>query len=73
MDLATHPNFVNSRLAYVAVSRASFEASIFTDDATRLQARLSTEIDKIAAIDFSQAAGKTPAEQSVQTGIQLSV
>jgi len=71
VDHAAHPDLVNSRFAYVSVSRASFEARIFTDDATRLPAHLSTEIDKTAALDFSQAVTKTPVEQSVQTGIQL--
>jgi ATP-dependent exoDNAse (exonuclease V) alpha subunit len=71
VDHAAHPDLVNSRFAYVSVSRASFEARIFTDDATRLPARLSTEIDKSAAVDFSQAVGKTPVEQSLQPGIQL--
>jgi ATP-dependent exoDNAse (exonuclease V) alpha subunit len=73
VDHAAHPDLVNSRVAYVSVSRASFEARIFTDDATRLPARLSTEIDKSAAVDFSQAVLKTPIEQSVQTGIQLGI
>ncbi len=71
VDHAAHPDLVNSRFAYVAVSRASFEARIFTDDATRLPARLSTEIDKTAALDFSQAVGKTPLDQSLQSGMQL--
>jgi hypothetical protein len=53
------------------VSRASFEARIFTDDASRLPARLSTEIDKTTALDFSQAVGKTPLDQSLQSGIQV--
>ena len=71
VDQAAHPDLVNSRFAYVSVSRASFEARIFTDDATRLPARLSTEIDKNAALDFSRAVGKTPIEQSMNPGIQL--
>jgi len=71
VDHAAHPDLVNSRFAYVSVSRASFEARIFTDDATKLPARLSTEIEKSAALDFSQAVGKTPVEQSVQTSIQM--
>jgi conjugative relaxase-like TrwC/TraI family protein len=73
VDHAAHPDLVNSRFAYVSVSRASFEAKIFTDDATRLPARLSTEIDKSAALDFSQAVANTPVEQSLQTGIQLGI
>jgi ATP-dependent exoDNAse (exonuclease V) alpha subunit len=73
VDHAAHPDLVNSRFAYVSVSRASFEARIFTDDATRLPARLSAEIDKSAALDFSQAIAKTPLDQSLQSGIQLSL
>jgi type IV secretory pathway VirB2 component (pilin) len=65
------PGAKNSRFAYVAVSRASFEARIFTDDASRLPARLSTEIDKTTALDFAQAVGKTPLDQSLQSGIQV--
>ena len=71
VDHAAHPDLVYSRFAYVSVSRASFEAKLFTDDATRLPARLSTEIDKSAALDFSQAVDKTPLDQSLQSGIQL--
>jgi len=65
------PGAKNSRFAYVSVSRASLEAKIFTDDASRLPARLSTEIDKSAALDFSQAVSKTPLDQSLQSGIQF--
>jgi len=73
VDHAAHPDLVNSRFAYVSVSRASFEARIFTDAAARLPARLCTEIDKSAALDVSQAVAKTPVEQSPQTGIQFSL
>jgi conjugative relaxase-like TrwC/TraI family protein len=71
VDHAAHPDLVNERFAYVAVSRASFDARIFTDDAGKLPTRLSSEINKSAALDFSQAVGKTPVEQSVHAGIQL--
>ena len=71
VDHAAHPDLVNSRFAYVSVSRASFEAKIFTDDATRLPARLGKEIDKSAALDFSQVVSKTPLDQSLQSGIQF--
>jgi uncharacterized ParB-like nuclease family protein len=70
-DTGVHPDLLNSRFAYVSVSRASFEARIFTDDATRLPARLSTEVDKSVALDFFQAVGRTPVEQSVLPGIQM--
>jgi conjugative relaxase-like TrwC/TraI family protein len=73
VDQAAHPDLVNSRFAYVAVSRASLEARIFTDDGTRLPARLSREVEKSGAVDFSQAAGQTPVEQSLRSGIQLGI
>jgi ATP-dependent exoDNAse (exonuclease V) alpha subunit len=73
VDHAAHPDLVNSRFAYVSISRASFEARIFTDDATRLPARLSTEIDKTTSLDFSQAVAKTPLDQSLQSGIQMGI
>jgi conjugative relaxase-like TrwC/TraI family protein len=71
VDQTAHPDLVNSRFAYVSLSRARFEARIFTDDSTRLPTRLNTEIDKSAALDFSQAVAKTPLDQSLQPGIQL--
>lgn len=43
---------INSRLAYVAISRASEEAHIYTNDAATLGARLATEHSKTSAIDF---------------------
>ncbi|MCI1047055.1 MobF family relaxase [Caballeronia zhejiangensis] len=39
---------------YVAVSRARYEAEIFTDDGMRLPAAVSREADKTAALDISQ-------------------
>lgn len=39
---------------YVAVSRARYEAEIFTDDAKRLPAAISREADKTAALEISQ-------------------
>jgi len=70
-DTSVHPDLLNSRFGYVAVSRASNEATIFTDDATWLPTHLSVEVNKSAALDFSQAFPKTPIEQSMQPDIQL--
>jgi ATP-dependent exoDNAse (exonuclease V) alpha subunit len=39
---------------YVAVSRARYEAEIFTDDDKRLPAAVSREADKTAALEISQ-------------------
>ena len=45
---------VNSRLAYVAISRASKDAHIYTNDAASLGAKLATEHDKTSAVAFQQ-------------------
>jgi len=53
-DTNVHPDLLSSRFGYVAVSRASQEARIFTDDATRLAQRLGTEVTKTAAVEITQ-------------------
>jgi len=53
-DTSVHPDLLSSRFAYVAVSRASHEARIFTDDATRLAQQLGTEVTKSAALEINQ-------------------
>ncbi len=45
---------INSRLAYVAISRASEDAHIYTNDAASLGAKLATEHSKTSAVDFRQ-------------------
>ena len=53
-DTGEHPELLNSRFGYVAVSRASHEATIFTDDLAKLNPQLSAEITKTSAFEFSQ-------------------
>ena len=48
-------NLINTRLAYVAISRASDDARIYTNAAAELGARLATDISKTAAVDFGQS------------------
>ncbi len=55
-DTGVHPDLLSSRFGYVAVSRASHEATIFTDDVTRLAQQLGTEVTKTAALEISQSA-----------------
>jgi hypothetical protein len=50
-----HPDLLSSRIGYVAVSRASHEASIFTDDVTRLTQQLGTEVTKTAALAINRS------------------
>ena len=68
-DTGVHPDLLSSRFAYVAVSRASHEANIFTDDTTRLIQRLGTEISKTAALEVVH--NFSTIEQGQRVGISL--
>jgi len=68
IDTEAARSLINSRLAYVAISRASDDARIYTNDATTLAQRLATEVSKTAAIDFRQQPSST-AEVRQVTGL----
>jgi ATP-dependent exoDNAse (exonuclease V) alpha subunit len=53
-DTSVHPDLLSSRFGYVAVSRASHEATIFTDNAAKLGQQLGTEVTKTAAFEIDQ-------------------
>ncbi|MHB1022778.1 MAG: ATP-dependent DNA helicase [Acidobacteriaceae bacterium] len=50
MDTTVHPELINTRFAYVSVSRASHDAQIFTNDAASLAASLSHDVSKASAV-----------------------
>ena len=52
IDTESSRMLINTRLAYVAVSRASEDARIYTNDAETLGQRLAADISKTAAVDF---------------------
>ena len=54
-DTGVHPDLLSSRFGYVAVSRASHDATVFTDDANRLGHRLGTEVSKTAALESTHS------------------
>ncbi|MGI4827395.1 MAG: ATP-dependent DNA helicase [Janthinobacterium lividum] len=54
MDTRAHPELINTRFAYVSVSRASQDAQIYTNDAAALGQKLSHDASKSSAIDFRQ-------------------
>lgn len=62
VEIAMHPDLLNSRFAYVAVSRASHDAEIYTNDATNLGHKLSGSTEKTSAVEFSRSAGKSATE-----------
>ncbi len=68
-DTSVHPDLLNSRFAYVSVSRASLDATIYTNDATELGQRLSGEVSKSSAVEFSHSAANAMADLSLGQGI----
>lgn len=54
-DTAVHPDLLDSRFSYVSVSRASHEATMFTNDIAKLDQRLGAEVSKTAALEINQA------------------
>jgi ATP-dependent exoDNAse (exonuclease V) alpha subunit len=50
MDTNVHPELINSRFAYVSVSRASLDAQIYTNDAASLAESLSRDVSKASAV-----------------------
>ena len=68
-DTGVHPDLLNSRFGYVAVSRASHEVTVFTDDANRLHQRLGTEVTKTAAVEVGQNVSTSARDQSIGIGL----
>jgi ATP-dependent exoDNAse (exonuclease V) alpha subunit len=56
MDTNVHPELINTRFAYVSVSRASHDAQIFTNNLAQLTPQLSTDISKTSALKVAQSA-----------------
>ena len=53
IDTDSSRSLINTRLAYVAISRASEDARIYTNNAETLGQRLATDVTKTAALDFA--------------------
>jgi conjugative relaxase-like TrwC/TraI family protein len=66
VDTSTHPDLLNSRFAYVSISRASHEATLFTDDMAKLSPQLSADVSKTSALEISQAS-------SIAQGIEMGI
>ncbi len=67
MDTTVHPELINTRFAYVSVSRASQDARIYTNDAGTLGERLSTNVTKTSAIDHQRVSVESTANQHTPT------
>jgi conjugative relaxase-like TrwC/TraI family protein len=68
-DTRVHPDLLNSRFAYVSISRASLDAKIYTNDAADLGQRLSGEVSKSSAIEFSHSTANAMTDLSLGQGI----
>src|SRR6204780_2919004 len=63
-DTSVPPDLLNSRFAYVSISRASHEARIFTDDTAKLAPQLGVDVSKTSALEINQAS-------SIAQGIRI--
>jgi conjugative relaxase-like TrwC/TraI family protein len=65
-DTGVHPDLLNSRFGYVSISRASHEATLFTNDLAKLSPQLSADVSKTSALEINQPA---PVSQEIGMGI----
>jgi conjugative relaxase-like TrwC/TraI family protein len=63
-DTRVHPDLLNSRFAYVSISRASHQATLFTDDMAKLGPQLAADVSKTSALEINQG-------PSISTGIGM--
>jgi conjugative relaxase-like TrwC/TraI family protein len=52
LDSHVHADLINQRFAYVAISRASQDAQLFTNDASSIASRLSHSVTKSTALEI---------------------
>ena len=57
-----HEKLINTRLAYVSVSRARYDAQIYTNDAASLSQELSKDVSKRSALEAEMSSAYTPDE-----------
>jgi ABC-type cobalamin/Fe3+-siderophores transport system ATPase subunit len=55
IDTQVHPDLINSRFAYVSISRAAYDTQVFTNDALSLTAGLGHDVTKTSAIEIEPA------------------
>jgi hypothetical protein len=50
-DTSVHPDLLNCRFGYVSISRASHEATLFTNDMAKLGPQLGADVTKTSALE----------------------
>ncbi|MDE3179355.1 MAG: relaxase domain-containing protein [Acidobacteriota bacterium] len=63
MNEREQPDLINQRFAYVALSRAKYDAQIYTNDASSLGENLSREVSKRVAIEIQPVRGQERSRQ----------
>ena len=53
-DTGVHPDLLNSRFGYVSISRASHEATLYTNDMIKLNPQLSADVSKTSALESTE-------------------
>ena len=62
VDTEASRNLINSRLAYVAISRAESDARIYTNNAANLGKKLAGDVAKTSAVNFEQKRAEEPSK-----------
>jgi len=52
-DTSVHPDLLNSRFGYISISRASREATLFTNEVATLGPQLGADHSKTSAMEVS--------------------
>jgi conjugative relaxase-like TrwC/TraI family protein len=65
-DTSVHPDLLNSRFGYVSISRASHEATLFTDDMAKLAPQLGADVSKTCALEMNESSS---AAQGIGLGV----
>jgi ATP-dependent exoDNAse (exonuclease V) alpha subunit len=68
-----HNQLINSRLAYVSVSRGRFDAQIYTNDAEKLGEQLSRDVSKQSALETGHEVGAQDQSHATENGGHRSV
>ncbi len=66
MDTNVHPELINTRFAYVSVSRASEDVRIYTNDVAVLSERLSADVTKSSAVNLHKVQVEPTNNQQIQ-------
>lgn len=69
MDTRAPAELISTRFAYVAVSRASQEVRIYTNDVSNLGERIGREVNKASAVDFEPRASRQEQSMGMSLGL----